>query len=65
MNSSGQMLYRTSSLEQKPVRGCYETFWAIGAAGLLEDHFYLHALKYSPHQQLFTGSSFNDIVSIA
>jgi hypothetical protein len=44
VNSSGQILYQATSLKQKPVMGCYETFWAIGAAGLREDHPESHSL---------------------
>jgi hypothetical protein len=42
MNRSGQILYQAASLKQKPRTGCYETFWAIGAGGLLEGHSELH-----------------------
>jgi hypothetical protein len=45
-----------------PRTGCYETFWAIGAAGLL-DLSELQGLKSIHIKRLLTDSSFNDIVS--
>jgi hypothetical protein len=44
-NRSGQILYRATSLKQKPRTGYYETFWAIGTADLLEDHSEFHYLE--------------------
>jgi hypothetical protein len=51
MNSSGQILYRTTSLNQKPGNGCYEIFRNTGSAGLLEEHSEFHC------REVFTTSN--------